>query len=54
MITALKSRFPNIQGPDVKDICYATQNRQEAVRNLVEQVDLLWWLALEIVQIPIA
>ncbi|HAE75723.1 MAG TPA: 4-hydroxy-3-methylbut-2-enyl diphosphate reductase [Alphaproteobacteria bacterium] len=41
MITALKSRFPNIQGPDVKDICYATQNRQEAVRNLVEQVDLL-------------
>ena len=41
MISALKTRFPNIQGPDVKDICYATQNRQEAVRTLVEQVDLL-------------
>ena len=41
IIATLKEKFPNIQGPDVKDICYATQNRQQAVRELVEQVDLL-------------
>ena len=41
VIEALKARFPNIIGPDVKDICYATQNRQQAVRNLSEHVDLL-------------
>ncbi len=41
VIVALKKRFPSIQGPDVKDICYATQNRQEAVRELVKSVDLL-------------
>lgn len=41
VIQALKERFPNIQGPDVKDICYATQNRQQAVRELAEAVDLL-------------
>jgi len=40
-IDALKARFPNIVGPDVKDICYATQNRQQAVRELSEKVDLL-------------
>ena len=41
IIDALKSRFPNIAGPDVKDICYATQNRQEAVRHLARITDLL-------------
>ena len=41
VIEALKQRFPNIIGPDVKDICYATQNRQQAVRELAEHVDLL-------------
>jgi len=41
VITALQSRFPNIQGPSTDDICYATQNRQNAVRQLCEQVDLL-------------
>ena len=41
VIEALKARFPNIIGPDVKDICYATQNRQQAVRDLSEHVDLL-------------
>jgi 4-hydroxy-3-methylbut-2-enyl diphosphate reductase len=40
-INALKSRFPAIVGPDVKDICYATQNRQQAVRDLCTRVDLL-------------
>ncbi|MGB0671181.1 MAG: 4-hydroxy-3-methylbut-2-enyl diphosphate reductase, partial [Rhodospirillales bacterium] len=40
-IDALRKRFPAIQGPDVNDICYATQNRQSAVRLLAEKVDLL-------------
>ena len=41
VISALRRRFPHIHGPDVKDICYATQNRQAAVRALAAQVDLL-------------
>ena len=41
VIEALKTRFPMIEGPDVKDICYATQNRQSAVRDLVDHVDLI-------------
>lgn len=41
IIGALKDRFPEIVGPDVKDICYATQNRQQAVRHVAEQVDVL-------------
>jgi 4-hydroxy-3-methylbut-2-enyl diphosphate reductase len=39
VIAALKRRYPAIQGPDVDDICYATQNRQRAVRMLAQQVD---------------
>jgi 4-hydroxy-3-methylbut-2-en-1-yl diphosphate reductase len=41
IIQALKDRFPTIVGPDVRDICYATQNRQQAVRDLAHTVDLL-------------
>ena len=41
VIEALKKRFPSIEGPDVKDICYATQNRQSAVRDLVDHVNLI-------------
>ncbi len=41
VITALKERFPNIVGPDTRDICYATQNRQTAVIEMVKQVELL-------------
>jgi len=41
VIAALERRFPDIQGPDLDDICYATQNRQNAVRDLVGDVDLL-------------
>jgi 4-hydroxy-3-methylbut-2-enyl diphosphate reductase len=41
IIAALKSRFPAIVGPDVRDICYATQNRQQAVRDLAEAVDMI-------------
>ena len=41
VIAALERRFPSIQGPDLADICYATQSRQDAVRRLTEDVDLL-------------
>jgi 4-hydroxy-3-methylbut-2-enyl diphosphate reductase len=41
IIDALRRRFPGIVGPDVKDICYATQNRQTAVRTLCREVDVL-------------
>ena len=41
VIQALRERFPAIIGPDTKDICYATQNRQTAVRELAEQVELV-------------
>ncbi len=39
VIERLKRRWPDIVGPDVNDICYATQNRQRAVRLLAQQVD---------------
>lgn len=41
IIAALKVRFPNIAGPETRDICYATQNRQNAVRDLAQQVELV-------------
>lgn len=41
VIDALKKRFPSIVGPDTKDICYATQNRQQAVRELAKLVDVI-------------
>lgn len=41
VIDALRTRFPAIHGPKKDDICYATQNRQDAVRSLAEQCDLL-------------
>lgn len=41
IIAALRERFPNIEGPRKDDICYATQNRQDAVRRLAAEVDLM-------------
>ncbi len=41
IIEALKIRFPAIQGPKNDDICYATQNRQDAVRDLAKRCDLV-------------
>ena len=41
IIAALRKRFPQINGPDVKDICYATQNRQTAVRLLAARCDVV-------------
>jgi 4-hydroxy-3-methylbut-2-en-1-yl diphosphate reductase len=41
VIDALRGRFPKIDGPKKEDICYATQNRQDAVKNLVSKCDLI-------------
>lgn len=41
IIAALKERFPQITAPPKEDICYATQNRQEAVRKLAEEADVV-------------
>jgi 4-hydroxy-3-methylbut-2-en-1-yl diphosphate reductase len=41
MVSALRDRFPSLQAPRREDICYATQNRQDAVKKLLEQVDVL-------------
>ncbi|MDR1529813.1 MAG: 4-hydroxy-3-methylbut-2-enyl diphosphate reductase [Burkholderiales bacterium] len=41
IIAALKMRFPNIVAPPKEDICYATQNRQNAVRKLAQKVDVV-------------
>ena len=41
IIEALKQKFPNIRGPHAQDICYATENRQVAVKNVAEQADLV-------------
>ncbi|MDD5300975.1 MAG: 4-hydroxy-3-methylbut-2-enyl diphosphate reductase [Gallionella sp.] len=41
IVAALRARFPNIIGPRKDDICYATQNRQDAVKLLVRQCDVV-------------
>ena len=41
VIDALRLKFPDIQGPRKDDICYATQNRQDAVREIADKVDLM-------------
>ena len=41
IIKVLKHRFPDIKGPDTRDICYATQNRQKAVRKISELCDVV-------------
>src|ERR1700729_3101321 len=41
MIEALKAKFPNIVGPHAQDICYATENRQTAVKNVAHGADLV-------------
>ena len=41
MVEALKARFPHIRGPKKDDICYATQNRQDAVKKLAAECDLV-------------
>jgi 4-hydroxy-3-methylbut-2-enyl diphosphate reductase len=41
MVAALRDRFPSLQAPRREDICYATQNRQDAVKKLLEKCDVL-------------
>jgi 4-hydroxy-3-methylbut-2-enyl diphosphate reductase len=41
IVEALRARFPSLQAPRVEDICYATQNRQDAVKKLLESCDAL-------------
>ncbi|MCY1545695.1 4-hydroxy-3-methylbut-2-enyl diphosphate reductase [compost metagenome] len=41
VIDALRAKFPHIRGPRKNDICYATQNRQDAVKELADQCDLV-------------
>jgi 4-hydroxy-3-methylbut-2-enyl diphosphate reductase len=41
IITALRRRFPQIVGPSKDDICYATQNRQEAVKDILPEADVI-------------
>lgn len=41
VINALRERFPSIHGPKKEDICYATQNRQDAVKKLTKDCDLI-------------
>jgi 4-hydroxy-3-methylbut-2-enyl diphosphate reductase len=41
VIEVLKERFPDIEGPPRDDICYATQNRQEAVKDLAAEADVV-------------
>ena len=41
IVTALRTRFPTLATPRKEDICYATQNRQDAVKKLLEQCDVL-------------
>jgi 4-hydroxy-3-methylbut-2-enyl diphosphate reductase len=41
VIDALRERFPNIKGPKKDDICYATQNRQDAVKRLAQHCDMV-------------
>src|SRR5678810_452712 len=41
IVSALKARFPSIRGPKKDDICYATQNRQDAVKFMAPQCDVV-------------
>jgi 4-hydroxy-3-methylbut-2-enyl diphosphate reductase len=41
IIAKLKEKFPLIKGPELKDICYATQNRQNSVKDLAAKVDII-------------
>ena len=41
IIAAIERKFSDVVGPDTRDICYATQNRQSAVRELCKVVDVL-------------
>ncbi|MDE4961443.1 4-hydroxy-3-methylbut-2-enyl diphosphate reductase, partial [Francisella tularensis subsp. holarctica] len=41
IIQSLKDKYPNIMGPKKEDICYATQNRQTAIKAMLKNIDVL-------------
>lgn len=47
IVSALKQRFPHLQSPPKDDICYATQNRQNAVKELTARIDILFVLGAQ-------
>ncbi len=47
IVSALRQRFAHIEGPDVEDICYATQNRQNSVKDMQGEIDLLLVIGAE-------
>jgi 4-hydroxy-3-methylbut-2-enyl diphosphate reductase len=47
IIDALKGRYPNINGPELDNICYATQNRQNAVKKIAHLVDTIFVIGAE-------
>ncbi len=51
VIDALRKRFPKIVGPRKDDICYATTNRQEAVRARQNRRKLCWWSVRKLLQL---
>lgn len=53
-LSTLRERFPKIVGPRKDDICYATTNRQEAVRALAEQADVVLVVGSKTLRTPIA
>lgn len=53
IIAALKEKFPEVAAPKKEDICYATQNRQNAVRNIAKMADILLVVGSKIAQTPI-
>jgi 4-hydroxy-3-methylbut-2-en-1-yl diphosphate reductase len=54
IIEALRAALPAMQGPRNDDICYATQNRQDAVRALARSATWCWWSARSTAPIPTA
>ncbi len=54
VIDALRAKFPQIQGPRKNDICYATQNRQDAVKELADQCDMVLVVGSPTVPTPTA
>ena len=47
IIAALRKKFPNMTGPHAQDICYATENRQVAVKQVASDADLLLVVSLD-------
>ena len=52
ILEVLKRRFPNLKAPSKQDICYATQNRQDAVKAMAPHVDMLLVLERQFLELP--